>query len=165
MTWWLRTHVRTVLAVTIAAAALSAAAVAYWSGTGSGATQTQLANTVALVLSPGTPSMQLFPGDDVSVSLIANNANPYTVRVGSLMLDTSAGTGGFDVDAGHAGCDVSTLRFVTQNNAGAGWTVPPKSGAVNGSLPIDIDDSLTMGADATNACQGAIFTVHLVAGA
>ena len=136
-------------------------AVAFWKsgGTGTGASST--GDTLPLVLSPATPSAQLFPGGQASVKLDITNLNLAGVRVGSLVLDTTQGTGGFSVDAAHAGCDVSTLDFTTQSNGGAGWTVPAKVGQVNGSLPLTLANALTMGPDAANACQGATFTVFL----
>jgi hypothetical protein len=87
----------------------------------------------------------------------AANPNLFAVRLGSLSLDTAQGTGGFAV-AGAAGCTVAlaTLTFTTQT---AGWTV---SG--NGTLPITLTDALAMGTGATNACQGASFTVYQAAG-
>jgi hypothetical protein len=57
------------------------------------------------------------------------------------------------------------LSFTTQTNLGAGWTVPGKVGAVNGSLSITLTAALAMSTAAANACQGATFTVFLAAGA
>jgi hypothetical protein len=81
------------------------------------------------------------------------------VRVGSLALDTSQGTGGFAVDAAHSGCAVSALAFTTQTNGGAGWTVPG-----SGSLPVTLTAAVSMSTSAGNACQGATFTVYLQVG-
>jgi hypothetical protein len=97
--------------------------------------------------------------------LTVANPNRSPVRIGSLSLNTSQGTGGFAVDAGHAGCSVAVLSFTTQTNLGTGWTVPGKVGAVNGSLSITLTAALAMSTAAANACQGATFTVFLAAGA
>lgn len=153
------------LIVVAALAALAAGALAFWTGGGAGSTQARVADPLPLALSPGTPQALLFPGGNVSVSTIATNPNPYVVNVPSLELDTSAGTGGFGVDAGHSGCAPSSLHFAAQSNDDDGWNVPPKSGDADGALPIDMAGALTMDAGAANACQGAVFTVHLVAGA
>jgi hypothetical protein len=85
-----------------------------------------------------------------------NNPNAATVRVGSLALDTSQGTNGFAVDAGHAGCNVNALSFVTQTNGGAGYTVPG-----TGSVSLTLPNAVSMASSAANACQGAAFTVYL----
>jgi hypothetical protein len=154
-----------VAAAVLLAVVVGGGAYAYWSGTGSGSTQTRAANPHPLVLSVGTPSAELYPGGDVSVSAIATNPNPYAAHIGSLALDPSLGTNGFGVDSQHTGCDLSTLAFVAQDNAGRGWTVPPRTGSTDGALPIDMNDALTMSASAADACQSAVVTIHLVAGA
>jgi len=136
----------------------------YWSaggtGTGSGANGT----LAALSLSSGSPAAGLYPGGSTNVVLTASNSNTSIVKIGSLLLDTSQGTSGFSVDAGHSGCSVATLGFSTQNNGGAGWSVPARVGVVNGTLSITLTNALTMTAAAASACQGATFTVYLVAG-
>lgn len=90
------------------------------------------------------------------------------MHINSLSLDPSAGTGGFDVDSGHSACDLSALSTTPQTNGGAGWTVPPRAAGtggvpVDGTLAIDLTDALAMSTGASNACQSATFTVHLVA--
>jgi len=130
------------------------------SGTGSGANNT----LTAISLSPGTPTATLYPGGSTNVVLTAPNTNTAAVRIGSLSLDTSQGTGGFAVDAGHSSCSVAALTYTTQSNGGAGWTVPKKVGAVNGTLAITLSNALSMSGTAANGCQGATFTVYLVAG-
>jgi hypothetical protein len=162
-----RARARAGFGATVAAAgvalAIAGGAFAFWSGTGDGSAQTRLGDPQPLALSAGTPSALLYPGEDVSVSVVATNPNPYLVHIASLALDAKDGTGGFDVDTGHSACDVSSLAFATQSNNATGWTVPPKSGSADGALPIDMDGALSMGANGSNACQGAVFTVHLLA--
>jgi hypothetical protein len=92
------------------------------------------------------------------VVLTVTNPNAGEVRVGSLALDLSQGTGGFGVDGGHAGCGLTSLSFATQTNGGAGWTVP-----ASGTLPVTLTNALSMGTGAANACQGATFSVYLKA--
>ena len=96
--------------------------------------------------------------------LTVSNPNLAEVTVRSLALDTSQGTNGFSVDAGHSGCVVNGLSLATQNNSGAGWTIPKKVGSVNGSLSVTLTNALSMSAGASNACQGATFTVFVAAG-
>jgi hypothetical protein len=142
--------------------ALCAVAVAYWTGTGTGSATTTLGNPLAVTLSPGTPDTQLSPDAAAAVATVASNPNPYAVQINSISLDTGQGTSGFGVDAGHSGCDLSTLEFQSPVNGSPGWTVPAMVGSTPGSLLIEMD-GLTMSADASNACQGASFTVYLVA--
>ena len=88
--------------------------------------------------------------------LTVTNPNAAEIRVGSLALDTGQGNGGFAVDGAHSGCGLAPLSFVTQTNAGAGWTVP-----ASGVLSVTLTNALSMGTGAANACQGASFSVYL----
>jgi hypothetical protein len=148
-----------VVAVTIGFAGV---AFAYWASTGSGSAGATAGSTTSVTLSPAAPASQLFPGGTSDVALTMTNPNLFTVRIGSLSLDTSQGSGGFGVDAGHPGCNLNALSFTTQTT---GWTVPAKiGGGPDGSLPVDLAGALSMSGTAASACQGAGFTVYLVAG-
>lgn len=136
----------------------------YWSAGGSGSGSGANGTLLALSLSPGSPTAGLYPGGSTNVVTTATNSNASAVRIGSLLLDTSQGTGGFAVDAGHSGCSVAALGYTTQSNGGAGWSVPARVGITNGTLAITLSNALTMSASAASACQGATFTVYLVAG-
>jgi hypothetical protein len=133
-------------------------AAAYWSTTGGGSATGATGNTSALTLTPAAPTAQLYPGGQATVVLTVTNPNPGPIKVGSLALDTGQGTGGFAVDGGHSGCGLAPLSFVTQTNAGAGWTVPG-----SGGLSVTLTNALSMGTGAANACQGAAFSVYLTA--
>lgn len=146
------------------ALSLGTAAYAYWAGFGGGSATGATDTTVAVVLSPAAPVDALYPGGQASVVLTVSNPNPSPVRIGSLALDTSQGSAGFAVDAGHAGCATSTLSFTTQTNGGAGWTVAGRSGAIDGALAITLPNAIARSAAAANACQGASTTVYLAAG-
>ena len=152
-----------IVAIVVVSVGGAGVAYAYWSaggaGTGFGATGT----TAPLTLSSGTPSASLLPGAPTGVVLTMTNTNSASVKVSSLALDTSQGTGGFSVDSGHSGCTLSTLSFVTQTNGGAGWTVAGKVGATNGTITVTLANALAMSLSALNACQGATFTVYLLA--
>jgi hypothetical protein len=133
-----------------------AVAFAYWVASGTGSAAAMTGSTTAVTLTPGTPSAQLYPGGTADVVLTVANPNSSPVRIGSLALDPTQGTGGFKADTGHAGCVLSALSFTTQTNAGSGWTVP-----AGGSLPVTLSSSLAMATGAANGCQGATFTVYL----
>jgi hypothetical protein len=148
----------------VAALAVTGVANAYWRASGTGTGSGTAGTTVAVTLTPGAPTPGLYPGGATAVVLTVTNTNTSAVRLGTLSLDISQGTGGFAVDAGHSGCLVSALSFTTQTNGGAGWTVPAKVGAVNGTLAITLPNALAMTTTAANACQSATSTVYLVAG-
>jgi hypothetical protein len=158
-----RLVVVTVVLTSVGALAASEAG-AYLSASGDGAGTAATGTTVAVSLSPGTPTSTLYPGGHASVTLTVSNPNFSPVRVGSLALATTQGTGGFSVDGGHPSCAVAALGFTTQTNGGSGWTVGKKVGAVNGTASITLTNALEMATSAANACQGATFTVYLAAG-
>ena len=141
------------------------AAYAFWTTTGSGAGSGLTGATSALTLSTGTAAPGLYPGSTVTVTVTATNPNTSPIVIPSLVLDTTQGTGGFAVDAGHSGCTLTALGFGTQTNGGAGWTVPARVGSTNGSLAISLPTALSLSSTAANACQGASFTAYLRAAA
>jgi len=136
---------------------------AYFTAGGSGSGSGSTATTVAVTISPGTPTAALAPGQTSDVELSVSNPNAAELRLGSLVLDTTQGDGGFAVDAGHASCTLTSLTYTTQDNGGSGWTLPPRVGATNGTLAITLASAVAMASDAPNACQGATFTVYLAA--
>jgi hypothetical protein len=143
--------------VAVVAAISAAGAVAYFTAPGSGGSAGNVAVSLqAVTLSGGTASSQLYPGGSADVAVTVSNPNSSPVRIGSLQLDTTQGSGGFAVDGAHSGCSTSALQLAAQTGP---WTVP-----ANGSLPIDLANAISMGAGAANACQGASFTVYLKAG-
>jgi hypothetical protein len=150
--------------IAVLVVAVGGVANAYWRGSGSGTGSGSTGTTVAVTLGPGMPAANLYPGGQADVVLTVTNSNLSAVHIGSLALDASQGTLGFAVDAGHSGCALSALSFATQTNVGAGWTVPAKVGAVNGTLSVTLTNALAMGTNAANACQGASSTVYLAAG-
>jgi hypothetical protein len=169
MRWLTKNRAGALLLAATVAVGLAAGAFAYWSSTGSGDATTELGSPEQLILAAQSTSQeQLVPGDTSNVTVLATNPNPYFVTLTYLALDTSQGTGGFDVDGGHSGCDLSKVHFVPQDPPvgifGPGWRVPPKVDTTDGTLSIEISDALSMDIDAANACQGADFIVHLAAG-
>ena len=152
-----------IIAIVAVAVGGTGVAYAYWSAGGAGTGFGMAGTTVPLTLSPGTPTASLLPGGQTSVILTITNTNAATVKISSLALDTTQGTGGFSVDSGHTGCTLSTLSFTTQTNGGAGWSIPGKVGSTNGTLSATLTNALAMSLSAANACQGATFTVYLLA--
>jgi hypothetical protein len=152
-----------VIAIIVVGVGGAGVAYAYWSAGGTGSATGVSGSTVPLTLSSGTPSAGLLPGGSSDVVRTITNSNTANVKVSSLSLDTTQGTGGFSVDAAHTGCALTALSIGTQTNGGAGWTVPAKVGAVNGTLTVTLSSALAMSVSAANACQGATFTVYLVA--
>jgi len=150
---------RVAAVIVVAVLCMAASAAAYFTTAGSGSGTAGLGSSRPVTIAAGsTPSTPLVPGGDGDVTARISNPNPYAVHVGSLALDASQGTDGFD--ASPPGCNLGdALAFTTQTNGGAGWEIP-----ANGTLDLDLAGSLRMTTDASNACQGARFTVYLGAG-
>jgi hypothetical protein len=153
-----------IVVLCVLATVTAIASYAFWSGSAAGSATGAAGSSLSMTISPGTASADLAPGGTAGVAATISNPNLFSVRITQLSLDSAAGTGGFAVDAGHTGCVTTALSYIQQTNGGAGWTVPAKVGAVNGSLPVTLSAALTMSAAAADACQGAGFTVFLVAG-
>lgn len=145
----------------VAFALLPTMATAYLGASGSGSgTATTTTVTTSVSIAPGTTTHPLFPTGSASggVAVVLTNTNVAAIRVPQLALDTTRGSGGYAVDAGHAACPVSSLSYATQTNGGAGWIVPAA-----GSLTLDLANAIGLSTTAPNACQGASFTVYLTA--
>ena len=152
--------VRIAVTAVVGLSIAGAAAYAAWSVNGSGSGSASAATAQGLTLTAGSASGVLYPGATADVDTTAANSNPFPVHVTSLALDTTQGQSGFGVDAGHSGCNLSSLSFTTATNGGSGWDI-----AANGSIDIDASGSISMDSSANDSCQGATFTVYLTAAA
>lgn len=147
-----------VAVLVVAAVAVGGSAAAFWTRIGSGTGSAASGTNSAVTLTPGTASAGLFPGGQNAVAFTVTNPNTTDVRLDAFSLDTTQGTGGFAVDAGHSACTLTSLTFPTQSQVG-GWTVPG-----SGTLAVSLPASLALATAAPNACQGANFTVYIKAG-
>ena len=158
-----RNHRRAGLVVSaIVALAVAGGSFAYFSSTGSGSGGTATETVKPITITPGTPSQQLYPGGSSDVALTLSNPNMAQLVIPALAVDPGQGTDGFAVDAVHAsaGCSVAAaqLSFAPQS---VDATVPAQVAGTDGSVVLDLQHALTMGAGAADACQGASFTVYL----
>ena len=145
-------------AVVVVAGAAIGIAIAAWTTGGTGSGQAQAGSAASMTISVGTPSSSLYPTGSADVAATISNPNPYKVHVSSIAL------GAVTVDAGHSGCNTSSVSVTSpQTNGVTGWDVPAKSGGVNGSLNVDLTNAISMDNTANDSCQGATFTVALTA--
>lgn len=156
----LRTGVLAVVAGVVGLVLGLSTASAYFRAIGLGDGSGDTGASALVTLTPGTVSPGLYPGAAAEVATVAVNPDDVPARIASLALDPSQGSNGFAVDAGHAGCPLTTFSFPTQTNGGSGWTVPP-----NGSLAISLPAAVAATTATANACQGATLTVYLRAAA
>ena len=148
----------TAAAITVIAASAIGVAIAAWTTGGSGSGQAQAGSAAPMTISAGTPSSSLYPTASADVAATISNPKPYKVHVSSISL------GAVTVDGAHSGCNVVSVTVTSpQDNSGAGWDVPAKSGGVNGSLNVDLANAVSMSNAANDSCQGATFTVALSA--
>lgn len=140
--------------------AAGGAAVAYFRSVGAGSgSSTSGSSATAFTLAPATTAGDLYPGGSGTVTATLTNTGDATLRLPSVQIDASRGTGGFTLDAAHSTCPASSFSFAPQNNGGSGWTL-----AAGRSRSISLVGSLSTSASAPNSCQGATVTVHLKAG-
>ena len=142
----------------IVALVVATAATAFWTLGGAGAGTVSAETVASVTLTPGTAMTDLYPGTSGDVAVSLANGNTYQAFVGSLVLDTGRGTNGVSVDSGHSGCDVAAVSYTAQSNGGAGWFVPPGS-----TLDLGLANAVSLGTAAASECQGATFTVFLLA--
>ena len=107
-----RIHLSRLGAVAVAGLLVAGvAAYGAWSVSGSGTGSASAATASNLTLTPGSPGSSLYPNGTADVATTIANGNPFPVHVSSIAINTGQGTNGFSVDAGHSGCDLSTLSF------------------------------------------------------
>jgi hypothetical protein len=135
-----------------------AVAGAAWTTSGSGTGTATGTDPVPVTLTPGTATTDLYPGTSGDVAVSVVNGNPHRVYIGSLVLDTTRGTSGFDFSGGQSGCDPLALSYTTQSNGGAGWFVPAGM-----TLDLDLANAVDLSTTVASECQGATFIVYLVA--
>lgn len=142
-------------AAAVVVLALAGGALAALTNGGSGGGTETAGTPSALTITGGTTTVPLYPGGSGDVAVSISNPNSIPLRVPSLQLDVSQGTGGYGVDGAHASCDLSSLTYTTQTNGGLGWEIPTTG------LVLDLLGSISMATTAPNSCQGATFTVYL----
>jgi hypothetical protein len=142
-------------------------ALAFWSGRGGGAATQEVDDVRALAVVPGEVEPELQPGGTGTVAIRLRNPNPFQVFVPSLQLDVDGGEPITveDAGAGGSGCQPDSFSYEAQDNGGSGWFVPPSIGGVDGTLLVELRDSVRLSVDAPDACQGANVLVRLKAGA
>jgi hypothetical protein len=137
-----------------AALVLSAAAVAFFTSSGSGTGTAAVGSSSAVTLH-ATISSNLYPGSSSPVSITVDNPSSGAQRVGTVTLAS------ITVDAGHSTCSTAissgnpdfTMPAVSVNKvfpSGSGQSVTPAGTLAMNDTGVNQD-----------ACQGATLTLHL----
>ena len=145
-----------VLAVGIGLALSSGAAQAWFAAVASGSGAAPVGALQDLTATAAPVSAALLPGASADLVVELANPNGVAVRVDSIAVDPTRGTGGVSVD--RAGCPASAIALAAQTT---GWIVPARTGGADGRLSVRLPGALALATDAPDACQGASFTVHL----
>jgi hypothetical protein len=135
------------VAAGVIALAVAGVAFAAWtaSGTGSGAAQATSAS--AVTYSNGTTTAQLFPTGSGDLVISVHNPNGYKIQITDVV-----STGATTVDAGHSGCNASSVALTAQHSL-------TKVVAANTTADVTLTGSVTMDNTANDSCQGATFTI------
>jgi hypothetical protein len=148
------TKKRTFIAGGIGTVVIAAAAIAYFTTTGSGSGTATVGSSSAVTLH-ATISQTLYPGTSSPVTFTVDNPSPGRQRVGTISLQS------ITPDAGHSSCSTAisggnpdfSMPNVTVNQTfpnGNGQTVTP-----TGTLTMN-DTGVSQ-----DACQGATLTVNV----
>lgn len=131
-----------------AAGAVIVAGVAYaaWTSTGAGSGSVTSTTSVNSTIGSDTTGTPLYPGAAKTFTVTINNPNAYPVVVNSISAGSSTATAG--------GCAAGTVTSAAVNNPGS--TI-----AAGGNAVYTL--TATMSGTATDACQGATFTLPLTA--
>ena len=141
--------------VLLATAAGTATAYVVTTGAGTGAATAGTMHGVTVVTA-GTSTTPLLPGQSGDLVFTVANANAYPVTLTAVTLQVS---GVITPDSGHSGCGTTDATPVVT------LTVPtgdlPVVLAAGGSTPVDVAGAVTMALAATSSCQGALFSVPI----
>jgi hypothetical protein len=133
----------------IGAVAITAFAVAYWTGGGSGAGTADVGTSGTVVLT-GTVAPGISPGTAAAVSFTAANGGVSAVRVTNIHLV------GITADGTHGTCETADFSMA---DVVEGHQVPP--GATAEALPVEGSLVYANTGISQNACQGATLTLTL----
>ena len=121
-------------------------AFAAWTNTGDGSGSVTAGTPTALTVSVSGVG-GLVPTKSVNVPFTVSNTNPYDVQLTNAHLQSVA------VDSGHSTCDVAVITG--SDLALSDVVAGPTGTSTSHDFPVTMDNA------ATNACQGATFTVTL----
>jgi hypothetical protein len=137
-------------------------AYAAWTSSGSGSGTVSARSASALVVADGSAVNTLYPTGKADLKVTLTNNNAYNVNVTSIVLGALASgsptAAAISVDGGHSSCNVAEVTY----------TAPTITGLVvgaNSTTTVTLTQALSMSNNANDNCQGATFTVPVIANA
>ena len=121
-------------------------AFAAWTSTGTGQGTADATSATNLTVTVGNAS-GLYPTGSNTASFTVTNPNPYAVKLSGADAATN-----FAADAGHSGCNVSSLSSAAQSLSDV---IPAGGTSASHTVTIAMDNT------ANDSCQGASFTFDL----
>jgi hypothetical protein len=144
----MRTATRRAATIAAAIATLAAAGVAYagWAANGTGSGHGTATTAAPFVVQQSGTASGLYPTGQAAVPFTVKNSNAYPVTL------AAAKASHFAVDAGHTGCNVSSLSATDLTLSD---TLPAGATSSTEHIVVTMDNS------AIDACQGATFTFDI----
>lgn len=147
--------------VALAAFLVAGVAFAAWvvNGSGSGYSKATSSQDLYTDNASGATVAQLYPGASGDVKLVVRNPNPFPVEVTKVEQNGAVSTSDANcTDVGGDASKATGVSFAT-TNLSSGNVVPAKSGGVDGSLSLSLNNAASMSNASVNACQGEVFEV------
>ena len=135
-------------AAVVATLALVGTGIAFaaWTSTGTGNGSADATSATDLTVTVGNAS-GLYPTGSKTATFTVTNPNPYDVKLTGADAATN-----FDVDAGHSGCNLSSLSSAAQTLTDV---IPAGGTSSSHTVTVSMDNT------ANDFCQGADFSFDL----
>ncbi len=154
-----------VAAATAASAVAVGGVIAYaaWTSSGAGTGSVAARTASALVVADGHVANTLYPTGTADLVVTLTNNNAYNVSVSAITLGALASgsptAAAISVDSGHSTCNVSTVTYSAPTITTDSLVVAGNGG----TYTVTLHNAVAMANGANDNCQGATFTVPVLA--
>jgi len=149
-----------VVVVATALSVLMGAGVAFaaWTANGTGAAGAKATSFLALTVSAGTTTAQLYPGGSGDAVVSVTNPNPFAVKITQVAQDVSAGKF-VSSDQGANCTDAAASTHPTGVSLTSATGSPLATIAANSTSSFTLTGKVTMGNTSDTLCQNATFSI------
>jgi hypothetical protein len=138
-------------------------AYAAWTSSGAGVGTVSARSASALVVADATTATTLYPTGKADLVVTLTNSNAYKVSVSAITLGALASgsptAAAISADGSHSTCNVASVTYTAPTIALDSIVV----GANGGTYTVTLHNAVAMDNSANDNCQGATFTVPVVA--